>query len=84
MCTGNHDISSSAAKVNSKNRESLINKAKEELGNELREEFIDKVKEELTNQAREELIPDTPEGRIYEKFSEFISFVREKLILKLI
>ena len=79
LCTGNHDISSSAAKVNSKNRESLINKAKEELGNELREEFIDKVKEELTNQAREELIPDTPEGRIYEKFSEFISFCKGEI-----
>lgn len=84
LCTGNHDISSVAAKANSKSREELLNKAKEGLNNKAKEELNNKVNEELLNRAKEELIPDTPEGRIYEKFSEFISFCKGEIDSKIV
>lgn len=36
--------------------------------------------EELSNKANEELIPDSPEGEIYERFSEFISFCKGEIV----
>ena len=65
LCTGNHDINSFAAAANSDKREELSVK-----------KLSDK---ELSNQAYKDLIPDAPEGKIYEKFAEFISFCKGEI-----
>lgn len=68
LCTGNHDISSFAAKANSRDREAYMKKEDKDSAN--------KGYQELINKVNKELIPDSSEGEIYERFSEFISFCK--------
>lgn len=71
LCTGNHDISSLAAKANSRDREACIKK--EDKGSD------NKGYQELINKVNKELIPDASEGNIYGRFNEFISFCKGEI-----
>lgn len=71
LCTGNHDISSLAAKANSKDREDYIKRGDKGSDN--------KGYQELINKVNKELIPDASEGNIYERFNEFLSFCKGEI-----